>query len=136
MTVLCTICAREGSKGLVGKALCLVNGKPLIAYTIEQALKSKIFDHVVLSTDSQEIAEKSKIFGVEPWFIRPKNLSHDNSGKLEAIRHAIIEAEKYYKKEFDIIVDLDITSPLRSVVDIQKALKYFYYYNIIFQLHS
>ena len=125
MTVLCTICARERSKGLVGKALCLVNGKPLIAYTIEQALKSKIFDHVVLSTDSQEIAEKSKNFGVESWFIRPQNLSHDNSSKLDAIRHAIIEAEKHYKKNFDIIIDLDITSPLRSVVDIQKALKYF-----------
>ena len=69
MTVLCTICAREGSKGLVGKALCLVNGKPLIAYTIEQALKSKIFDHVVLSTDSQEIAEKSKNFGAFALFL-------------------------------------------------------------------
>ncbi len=125
MKVLCTICAREGSKGLVGKALCLVNGKPLIGHTIEQALKSKIFDNIVVSTDSEKIAEESKNFGLKPWFIRPKKLAVDSASKLDVIRHAITEAENYYEKNFDIIIDLDITSPLRKVDDIQKALKYF-----------
>ena len=125
MSVLCTICARGGSKELPNKALSLINNKPLIAYTIEQALDSKIFDHVIVSTDSETIAQKAKDFGAEVWFIRPKELATDFVGKVSVVRHATQEAEKYYKTEFDIIVDLDITSPLRSVNDIQKALKHF-----------
>ena len=125
MPILCTICAREGSKGVIGKALRLLNDKPLVAYTIEQALSANIFDHVVISTDSKKIAEKSKTFGAEYFFIRPKELATDTSNKLDVIRHALLEAEKIYKKKFEIIVDLDITSPLRDVADIQKALKNF-----------
>ena len=125
MPILCTICAREGSKGVIGKALRLLNDKPLVAYTIEQALSANIFDHVVISTDSKKIAEKSKTFGAEYFFIRPKELATDTSNKLDVIRHALLEAEKIYKKKFEIIVDLDITSPLRNVADIQKALKNF-----------
>ena len=125
MSVLCTICARGGSKGLPNKALSLINNKPLIAYTIEQALDSKIFDHVIVSTDSETIAQKAKDFGAEVWFIRPKELATDLAGKIPVVRHATQEAEKHYKTEFDIIVDLDITSPLRSVKDIKKALKHF-----------
>ena len=125
MSVLCTICARGGSKGLTNKAIGLLNGKPLIAYTIEQALDAKVFDHVVVSTDSKIIVEKAKIFGAEVPFIRPKELATDKANKLDSIRHALNEVEKLYRKKFDIIVDLDITSPLRSVSDIQKALKYF-----------
>ena len=125
MSVLCTICARGDSKGLPNKALSLINDKPLIAYTIEQALNAKIFDYIVVSTDSKAIAEKAKAFGAEVWFIRPKELATDTANKLSAIRHALKETEKRYDKKIDIIVDLDITSPLRYVSDIQKALKHF-----------
>ena len=125
MLVLCTICARGGSKGLPNKALKLINNKPLIEYTIEQALNSKIFDHIVVSTDSETINKKIKSFNVGSWFIRPKELATDTANKISVIRHALNESEKYYKKNFDIIVDLDITSPLRHTSDIKNALKYF-----------
>jgi len=126
MAVLCTICARGGSKGLPNKAFSLIDGKPLIGYTIEQALRAKVFDHVIISTDSKAIAKKSKTFGADYWFLRPKKLAGDNSNKLDVIRHALREAEKFYKIFFNTVVDLDITSPLRSIFDIQKSLKYFF----------
>ena len=72
MSILCTICARKGSKGVTSKALRLLNNKPLISYTVEQALNSKVFDYVVVSTDSQTIADKAKVFGAERCFIRSK----------------------------------------------------------------
>ena len=125
MLVLCTICARGGSKGLPNKALKLINDKPLIAYTIEQALNSKVFDHILVSTDSKIINKKAKSFGADAWFIRPKELATDTANKISVIRHALHESEKYYKKKFDIIVDLDITSPLRYISDIKNALKFF-----------
>jgi len=125
MSILCTICARKGSKGVASKALRLLNNKPLISYTVEQALNSKVFDYVVVSTDSQTIAAKAKVFGAERCFIRSKELSTDTAGKIPVIRNVLIEAEKFYKKKFDIIVDLDITSPLRNVSDIKNALKHF-----------
>ncbi|MDC0059788.1 acylneuraminate cytidylyltransferase family protein [Pelagibacteraceae bacterium] len=125
MSVLCTICARGESKGLTNKALRSLNGKPLISYTIKQAINSKAFDHIVASTDSKNIAEKVKFFGLKTCLIRPKELATDTSSKILVIRHALLESEKLYKKEFDIIVDLDITSPLRRVDDIKKSLKQF-----------
>ena len=125
MSVLCTICAREGSKGVTNKALRLLNNKPLIAYTIEQALDSKVFDYVVISTDSVSITNTAKSFGVDKCFTRPKELSTDTASKILAIRNVLLEAEKFYKKKFDIIVDLDITSPPRNISDIKNALKYF-----------
>ena len=125
MSILCTICARGNSKGVTNKALRLLNNKPLIAYTVEQALDSKVFDRVVLSTDSQEIAENAKTFGVERCFIRSKELSTDSASKISAIRNVLLEAERFFRTKFDIIVDLDITSPLRNINDIQNALKHF-----------
>ena len=98
MLVLCTICARGGSKGLPNKALKLINDKPLIAYTIEQALNSKVFDHILVSTDSKIINKKAKSFGADAWFIRPKELATDTANKISVIRHALHESEKYYKK--------------------------------------
>ena len=125
MSVLCTICARGGSKRFPNKALRLLNGKSLISYTIKQALDSKVFAHVVVSTDSKLIADQAKTLGAESWFLRPKEFSKDNSNKLDAIRHALLETERLYKKKFDTIVDLDITSPLRKGDDIKNALKHF-----------
>ena len=127
MSILCIICARKGSKGIKNKALKLIKNKPLISYTIKQALRSKIFDEVVVSTDSKKIQKIALNFGAKSWFLRPKKLSKDNSSKLLAIKHAFKESEKFFKKKFNICFDLDLTSPLRNIRDIKKALKIFNY---------
>lgn len=125
MTILCTICARGGSKGLSNKALRKINNKPLISYTIRQAIKANIFDEIIVSTDSKKIQSIAKNYGAKSWFLRPKKYSSDNSSKLLAIRHALLESEKYFNKSFKICVDLDITAPLRKIDDIKKAIKKF-----------
>ncbi len=119
--ILCTVCMRGGSKGVSSKNLRNLHGKPLMAFTIDQALQSGLFEHVVVSTDSDEIAETAKTYGAEAWFLRPPELATDEAPKLPVIRHAFLEAEKYYGHEFEILVDLDATSPLRSVDDINGA---------------
>ena len=79
MKILCTICARGGSKGLKNKALLKINKLPLIAYTIEVAKKIKQFDQIVVSTDSKKIQNTSKKYGAKSWFKRPFKLSTDKS---------------------------------------------------------
>ena len=123
--ILCTICMRGGSKGVSGKNLRNLHGKPLMAYTIEQALQSGLFEQVVVSTDSYEIAETAKTYGAEAWFLRPAELATDKAAKLPAIRHAFMEVEKHYGHQFDVLVDLDATSPLRKVEDIKAAYHQF-----------
>jgi len=125
MTSICTICARGGSKGVPNKNIKLLNGTPLIVYTIKQAINSKLFSRVVVSTDSQKIAKIASDSGVECWFLRPKYLSSDKASKLDAIRHAVTKAEKKFKTKYDFIFDLDATSPLRKVSDIKNAFKCF-----------
>jgi len=122
---ICTINMRGGSKGVPNKNLRLLNGKPLMAYSIEQALESQLFDHVVVSTDSNEIANKAKSYGAEAWFLRPVELATDTAPKIPAIRHALLEAEIFFKKRYEYIVDLDATSPLRSVDDIINSFLQF-----------
>lgn len=123
--ILCTICARKGSKGLKNKNFKNLNSKPLIYYTILQAKKSKIFNKIAVSSDSKKILLLAKRFNADYIIQRPKRFSTDNCSKIVAIKHALLETEKNYKTKFDIIIDLDITSPLRLVDDIKKALKKF-----------
>ncbi|MGS2716926.1 acylneuraminate cytidylyltransferase family protein [Eionea flava] len=123
--VLCTICARGGSKGVPNKNIKRLNGKPLIAHTIEQALEAQLFDHVVISTDSDEIAETAEKCGAEVFFRRSADLSSDTAGKLEVIRDAFLRSEAHYKKSYEYHVDLDATSPLRNVSDITGAFSQF-----------
>jgi len=125
MKNLCTICMRGGSKGVPNKNLRLLLGKPLMAHTIEQALQSGLFEHVVVSTDSRKIAEKAKTYGAETWFLRPLELATDQAPKVPAIRHAFLESENHYGHRFDVLIDLDATSPLRNVEDITKAYRQF-----------
>lgn len=125
MSVLCIICARGSSVGIKNKALIKINGKPLISFTIQQAIKSKIFSEIIVSTDSKKIQKVARQYGAKCWFLRPKSISTSNSSKLLAIRHALIESEKYFKKKFNICFDLDITSPLRNISDIQSSYKKF-----------
>ena len=85
MKILCTVCMRSGSKGVKNKNLKIINKKPLMYYTISQAIKSKIFDNIVVSTNSKKILKKAKSYGADGWFLRPKKLSSDYSPKVPAI---------------------------------------------------
>lgn len=116
--ILCTICARGGSKGVKNKNIKELHGKPLIAYTIEQAKASRLFEHIVISTDSDDIANVAKEYGAEVFFKRSDEMASDTAGKLDVIRDAFVRSEEYYQKQFDYLVDLDATAPLRSVEDI------------------
>ena len=78
--VLCTICARSGSKGVKNKNIKILNGKPLIAYTIKQAKQSKLFEHIVVSTNSDDIANISKKYGAEVFFKRDEKLASNMAG--------------------------------------------------------
>lgn len=116
---------RGGSRGVPNKNLRNLRGKPLMAYSIEQALESGLFEHVVVSTDSKKIAETARRFGAEAWFLRPPELATDEAPKLPVIRHAFQESEKHYGQQFDVLVDLDATSPLRVSADICNAYRQF-----------
>ncbi len=123
--VLCTICARGGSKGVKNKNIKPINGKPLIAYTIEQAKMSELFEHIVISTDSDDIAAISQTYGAEVFFKRSAEMASDTAGKLEVIRDAFIRSEKHYNEKFDYLIDLDATAPLRTVEDIVTSFEQF-----------
>ena len=125
MSILCTICMRSGSKGLKNKNLHKINNKYLMEYTINQALKSKVFDHISVSTDSPKIIRLAKKFGVHSTFLRSKNLSGDRIGKIKVIKDLVYKTEKKEKKFFKVVCDLDVTSPLRLISDIKEAYKKF-----------
>lgn len=123
--ILLVIGARGGSKGVKGKNIRWLAGKPLMAYTIQQASKWGKASHVVVSTDSAPIAQIAKRFGAQVPFMRPFALATDTASKVLVTKHALIECEKIYKEKYNIIVDLDVTSPVRSVEDLENCLKIF-----------
>lgn len=123
--IVCIIGARGGSKGVPGKNTIPVLGKPLIAWSIEQALQCPLISKVIVSTDSNLIAKVALDHGAEVPFIRPGNLADDKAGKWEVWKHGLLEMEKIYGNKVDLIVDLDCTSPLRDVEDITAAIKQF-----------
>jgi CMP-N,N'-diacetyllegionaminic acid synthase len=123
--ILAVIGARGGSKGVKNKNIRPLLGKPLIAWTIEQANQSMLFDRIVITIDSEEIMKIGADYGAEVFFKRPAELATDTAPKIPAIRHALIETEKRYGKRYEIIVDLDATSPLRTIDDLRNALKQF-----------
>ena len=116
---------RGGSQGVKNKHTRLINGKPLMYFTIKQAIRSKIFDHVMVSTDSKKILKIAKSYGADGWFLRPKKLAVTTSPKVPVIKHALLQAEKFYNKKFEIIVELDATSPLRKIEDILDTYRFF-----------
>jgi len=122
MKRLCTICARGGSKGVKGKNTRTLLGKPLIAHSIEQAKASGLFEAIAVSSDSDFILEIAKKWGVDYLIKRPDELATDQAAKLPVIRHCVAEVERQRGCSFDVIVDLDATSPLRSVNDIHRAV--------------
>ena len=122
MKRLCTICARGGSKGVKGKNVRILAGKPLIAHSIEQAKASGLFDMLAVSSDSDEILEVARKWGCDFLIKRPDELATDQAAKLPVIRHCVAEVERLSGCEFDTLVDLDATSPLRLPVDIVGAV--------------
>jgi len=122
--ILAIIPARGGSKGIPRKNIRLLAGKPLIAYSIETALKSRYIDKVVVSTDDEEIAEIAKKYGAQV-IKRPGKLARDKSPTLDTIKHVLETLEKNENYIPNIIILLQPTSPLRSTEDINNAIELF-----------
>lgn len=120
--ILALIPARGGSKGLPRKNIRSICGKPLIAWSVEKGLKSKYVDTVLVTTDSQEIADIAVIAGAHVPFLRPAELATDRSSTYDAIRHALTLLEEKEGKTFDYVVLLEPTSPLREDDDIDRML--------------
>lgn len=125
--ILITICARGGSKGIPGKNIKEIGGKPLIYYSLKTASKFKDKYHadIILSTDSDSIKDtvKNLHFPVNTEYVRPEYLATDGAGKLDAIKDVVEFAERANLKTYDFVIDLDVTSPLRTVADLSSALK-------------
>ncbi|KIA89122.1 acylneuraminate cytidylyltransferase family protein [Kaistella jeonii] len=126
--ILITICARGGSKGIPGKNIKMLNNKPLIYYSLQvaqQFANKKGNTQIVLSTDDAEIKnvvkELSATTDIE--YSRPEILANDTAGKLDAITDAKNYAEEKYQKKYDYVIDLDVTSPLRNLQDLENALQ-------------
>ena len=119
--MIAIIPARGGSKGLPGKNIKEMCDKPLIAYTIEAALKSKSIDHVILSTDDEEIAAVAKKYGAEVPFMRPAELASDTAMAVDNYIYTIGRLEKEWNTKIDSFVVLQPTSPLRIAEDIDGA---------------
>ena len=121
MKILGVITARGGSKGIPGKNIKPLMGKPLIAYTIEAAKASGAFDRIILSTDDEEIAKVAKEFGCEVPFVRPAELSGDTAGHLGVMQHAVAWLKENEHYEPDAVMILQPTSPLRQAFHIKGA---------------
>lgn len=122
MKRICTICARGGSKGVKGKNIRLLLGKPLIAHSIEQAKTSGLFAAIAVSSDSGSILEIAREWGADYLIKRPEELATDHAAKLPVIKHCVAEVERQMDGYFETIVDLDATSPLRCAEDICRAV--------------
>jgi CMP-N,N'-diacetyllegionaminic acid synthase len=123
MKRICTICARGGSKGVKNKNVRDLLGKPLIAYSILQAKASGLFDAIAVSSDSPLILDTAKRYGADILVERPLEMATDEAAKLPAIQHCVRTAEQVRGATFDIVVDLDATSPLRTVNDIREVVQ-------------
>lgn len=117
--------ARSGSKGLKDKNIKPLNGKPLMVYTIEAALKSNVFDKVVVSTDSNIYAEIATEWGASVPFLRNEELSSDNASSWDVVRD-VLQKYKEQGQNFNSFALLQPTSPLRKAEDIVKAYNTFY----------
>lgn len=118
-TILAIIPARGGSKGIPRKNIKLLAEKPLIAWTIEEAKKSKYIDRLILSSEDEEIIRVAKEYGCEVPFIRPKELALDDTPGIEPVIHAI----NTLPEKYDYVCLLQPTSPLRKVEDIDGCIE-------------
>jgi N-acylneuraminate cytidylyltransferase len=122
MKTVAFIFARGGSKGLPGKNTRTIGGKPMIAWSIEQALAVRRIERVIVSTDSDEIATISKQYGAEVPFIRPAHLATDSSPEVLSWRHGLEYLKETTGSMPEVMVSLPATAPLRSITDINNCL--------------
>lgn len=122
LKVVCVIPARAGSKGVPGKNVRPLAGRPLIAHSIEQALASRYIDRTIVSTDGDEIAEAARAAGAEVPFTRPAELAGDGVGTVDVLVHAAEWLTDVDCWPFDILVLLHATTPLRSVEDVDACI--------------
>lgn len=122
MKTVAFIFARGGSKGLPGKNIRTIGGKPMIAWSIEQALAVRRIERVIVSTDSDEIATISKQYGAEVPFIRPAHLATDSSPEVLSWRHGLEYLKETMGSMPEVMVSLPATAPLRSITDINNCL--------------
>jgi CMP-N-acetylneuraminic acid synthetase len=117
------IFARGGSKGVVGKNIRAFGGKPLIAHTLDLALNMPEISKVILSTDDPEIAAVGRQYGATVPFLRPAELSADNSPEWKAWQHAVSHVRDVMHEPFDCFISLPATSPLRNEADVRACLE-------------
>lgn len=122
MEILAVIQARGGSKGIPKKNIYPISGYPLISYTIVAAMKSQLISDLIVSTDSDEIADVARTYGAKVPFIRPDHLAGDKVLSVDSLHHAVLETEKIYSKKYDYVIELPCVSPLRDHHDIDDAL--------------
>jgi CMP-N,N'-diacetyllegionaminic acid synthase len=123
LKILCTICARGGSTGIKNKNLLKIGNKSLVQHSISHAIKTKFIDRVVLTSDSNNVIKSSKNLDLDFAIKRSKKIATNRAPKIYAIRDAVKKMEKIYKEKYDFIIDLDVTSPLRTQKDLKLAIK-------------
>ncbi|MBS5451810.1 MAG: acylneuraminate cytidylyltransferase family protein [Coriobacteriia bacterium] len=124
-TIVAVIPARGGSKGIPKKNIKILRGHPLIAYTISAARKSRYVDAVIVSTDSEEIANVARRYGAEVPFVRPQGLASDTSKSIDVLVHAR-DVLVNMGRDYDVIVLMQPTSPLRSADEVDGAIEAFF----------
>lgn len=122
MSLVCTICARGGSKGVVGKNARDLLGRPVLAWSIAQARETGLFDAIAFSSDSDALLDAALKAGADITVRRPDEMATDTAPKLPAIRHCLEQAIAQMGTTPEIFVDLDVTSPLRLPSDITGAV--------------
>ena len=125
MNILITLCARGGSKGVPGKNIKSLNGKPLISYSIEAAkgFGTKYPSDIALSTDDAGIKSVADEYGIFSDYQRPAHLAGDTAGKVETIAHLLFYEEQKNGKRYDFVLDLDVSAPLRTVDDLLQSFQ-------------
>lgn len=125
MNILITICARGGSKGIPGKNIKPIAGKPLLNYTVDVAKKfaEKYNAEIGISTDSDDIKTVAEANGIVVDYTRPEKLATDTAGKVEAIADVKEFYESKNNCKYDYVLDMDVTSPLRTFEDLEQAFE-------------
>ena len=127
--IIAVIPARSGSTRIKDKNIYPFKGKPLMAWSIEAALETKMFDRIIVSTDSPEYAKIAQDYGAEAPFLRDKYADNASSCAMVSL-YATEQAEKYYNETYDTIVMLQTTCPLRSSNDIKNSLEFYLKNNV------
>ncbi|OHW61977.1 CMP-N,N'-diacetyllegionaminic acid synthase [Andreesenia angusta] len=122
-SILCIVPARGGSKGIPNKNLKSLLGKPLIAHTIEESLRSVYIDRIIVSTDSEEIGKVSTEYGAEVPFLRPNELAKDDTPGIAPVVHVINWIKENESIAYDYVCLLQCTSPLRRIEQVDEAIE-------------